>query len=103
LDLRCDLLHGLVLPEAKNRPPGGGKQGTCLEISFNVAVELRPPILAVRLRGTAVIRARVPEAPINEDGKSRTREGDIDPYAPAGESNIEVLPKPQAPGVETGS
>jgi hypothetical protein len=48
-----------------------------LSVALHVARELRDPVVGVRLRQVQVLRAAVPEAPVDEDGDALAGEGDV--------------------------
>jgi len=66
-----------VTPDAEDTPTGCSQRLGGRLIAGNVARDFALPILAVVLRHTAVVPAAVPEAAVNEDGKSGASENEI--------------------------
>lgn len=83
-DRVCGVRRRLVLPHPNDAPPGGPKVRVGLPIAGDIPRELVCPPGGVRLRTRCMLRTRVPEAPIHEDGHLRPREHDVC-SAPAGQ------------------
>ena len=62
---------------AERAPPGGGQGLIDPVIASHVAVELRPPVVAVGAGAGPVLWAPMPEAAVDEDGDPPPREDDI--------------------------
>jgi hypothetical protein len=77
LNLSSRLLGIFMLPDPKHDPPGLSKRAVHALIAGNVALKLWRPIGAVDPGDIAVIRAAVPEAPIDEDGDPTLGEDDV--------------------------
>lgn len=69
--------HGLVLPHPEYRPSETRQVQIGLAVPLHVAAQLRRPPGRVGRRVCAVGGARVPEAPVYEDGHLRPRERDV--------------------------
>src|SRR5699024_3363246 len=67
----------LVLPEPEDAPSCVGERACGPEIAFSVRNDLRPPIGDVGLRLHVMLRAAVPEAPVDEDCDPNAREDDV--------------------------
>ena len=59
-----------MFPEAEDQPACFGQLGFDFGIALPVASELGKPVSAVAAGFTAVPRAAVPEAPVDENGKT---------------------------------
>jgi hypothetical protein len=68
-----------MLPHVHHRPAHPVKLLIFLPVSGNVALKLLPLPFAVVLRHHSMVRAGMPEAPINEDRYLGRGEGDIRP------------------------
>jgi hypothetical protein len=85
-----------VLPYMHRNPAHGVKLHVFLAITFHVAREFSLPPLAVIFRQNAMVRARVPETPIDEHGNARPGERDI---RTAGQPRV-IHPVPQTAPVQ---
>ena len=85
-----------MLPYMHRNPAHGVKLHVFLAITFRVAREFGLPPLAVIFRQNAMVRARVPETPIDEHGNARPSERDI---RTAGQPRM-IDPVPQAAAVQ---
>lgn len=99
LDAVGRFVHRLVLPHADDRPAERGESCVRLPVALDVAIELRRPVVGVGLRRSAVDRAAVPEAAIDEDCDTGTREDDVRPGA-QGAVNPEIDSEAKATPVE---
>lgn len=100
LDSVHDVVRRLMFPKPENPPPLGLKQQRCAVIALAVAFELVLPPDRVRLRDDAVLRAHVPEAPIEEYNNLRTSPNDISTEAAPRYEAAEIDPVPVAPRVQ---
>lgn len=66
-----------MLPESEDGPPPGTKLGTGVQIAGTISLDLVSPPVRVRLGRDVVLRASVPEAPIEKDCHLRLREDQI--------------------------
>lgn len=66
-----------MLPDAQDPPPGTDELGVVSPVSIAVPRQLGIPPLGVDGWTSAVVRARMPEAPVEEDGQARSREDDV--------------------------
>jgi hypothetical protein len=66
-----------VLPDAQDPPPGTEELGVVSPVSIAVPRQLGIPPLSVNCWTGAVVRARMPEAPVEEDGQARSGEDDV--------------------------
>jgi hypothetical protein len=66
-----------MFPEAQDNPPGCFESRAGVQISGNVASDLRPPVVGMGLRCHEVLRTTVPEAAVDEDGDTLPREGNV--------------------------
>lgn len=76
-NLLADVFGVLVLPEPQDLPSEAAQRVGVTAVPFHVARKFRAPPVCVVLRLCRVQRAPVPEAPINEDNDSSSREDDI--------------------------
>jgi hypothetical protein len=67
----------LVCPDADDRPSCLLEVGISAPVTRDVGLDLLPPPFRVRLRPGHVFRAAVPEATVDEDSNSGTRENDV--------------------------
>src|SRR5262249_39809026 len=67
----------LVLPHPDDDPASGAERRRVPCVTVPVSLELRTPILRVRLGLRAVCRTRVPEAAIDEHSDALTREDPV--------------------------
>lgn len=96
-DAACCFFEGLMLPNTNDRPPSSLEGGVIAQVAVYVARDLRVPVVAVRDRLSAVLRARVPETPVDEDSDSSSRENDVCTTGTARlGSDIDVEPQPTA-------
>lgn len=82
-----------VLPDTHDSPTRAHQSFIGCLVTLDVAAQLRRPVPLVRRRLPAVLRANVPEAPVDENGDFLGRENDVwaDPH-PFGQVEAEVLP-----------
>lgn len=66
-----------MLPESQHHPTGVIQSRSRLSVTALVALQLRQPIVRIRLRHHEVFRASVPEAPIDEHRDPATREHNV--------------------------
>lgn len=71
------MLRVLVLPDPDCRPASNGKREIHPSISLDIATELGHPIRVIARWDVSVLGARMPEAPIDEDGDPATGKYDI--------------------------
>lgn len=81
----------IVFPDAQYGPSRAGKCSGLDFVAFHVPEQLRSPIPDVHARLTAMSRATMPKATINEYGDSLSCEGDIRPDKPAIYTNRKIL------------
>jgi hypothetical protein len=72
-----------------------GQRGVSLSIAFNIAGDLRLPVGAVRTRHLKVLRAAMPETPIDKDRHAGTREDHIGSDSETSNLQSQVLSKPK--------
>lgn len=77
LDAIGDLDRRLVFPSAHNDPPKGMELLVGVAIPCDVAIQLGSPVRRVGARIGSVLRAPVPEAPVDEDGELMSSEHDV--------------------------
>lgn len=75
----CGIDDVLVLPNSETAPPVLFEERVDSSITFSVGVQLVAPPLTVVLRKRGVFRAPVPEATVDEDGHSCSREHEVSP------------------------
>jgi len=86
----------LVLPHANGRPPSGLEPLVSVPVPQAVPFDLGYPVVGVRRWRNIVLRARVPEAAIHEDGHMSLREDQVGPSADRGDGReVHSVPKPQ--------
>lgn len=93
----------IVCPEPQDRPAGRFERSRLFAIPFDVAVQLRRPILAVHLRPLTVLWAAVPETSVHEDRDFALCEDDVRTDEPPVDANREVLPEAIAKSVKRGA
>lgn len=85
-------LHVGVLPEAQDEPALAHEVRVGLAIPLDIASQLSPPPGCVADRLGRVVRASMPEAPVDEDGDARAREEDVGATArEAGERMVDAV------------
>ncbi len=70
-------LRVLVLPRSHKEPPVLAKSGLIATVAGDVPSNLRSPVVGIRSRSHAVVRAAVPDAAVDGNGHSLSREDDI--------------------------
>jgi hypothetical protein len=70
-------IHRNVLPYSQNRPSRVREKTICLRVPLAVSRNLLSPEVSVDLRGDVVLRASVPEATVQKDGKACRGEDQI--------------------------
>ena len=68
-----------MLPDSDDFPARCLQERIRLRIPLYVALELRSPVLLIRPGNRAMVRAKVPEATIDEDSDLRGAEDDVRP------------------------
>lgn len=93
--MRRNLLWVLVLPETKDDPAEGYEELVVLPVSAHVAAELGLPKRGVRRGHRRVLRAAMPEAPVDEHGDTPLREDDVRPGGcpPARDPVVDSVPE----------
>ena len=76
-----DRVERLMLPESKDGPARIAKRPCHGDITFTIPFELDSPVVRVGRWLSSVFGACVPEAPIDHDRQSASREGDVDSSA----------------------
>jgi hypothetical protein len=61
-----------MFPEAKHCPTRRRKFLVSITITFNIGLDLFPPVTSIGLRRNKMIRAPVPEASVDENSNPRT-------------------------------
>lgn len=79
-----------VLPDPDNLPPGGGEEFIVASITVHVSLELGDPVVGVRLRDVAMVRADVEKARVHEDRHTLLREDHVGPYPDTGHDHRQV-------------
>jgi hypothetical protein len=74
------ILDSHVLPKSHYRPTCGAHRYVDLMVPLDVASQLRLPVAHVDARRPAMLRAPVPEAPIDENCQPRSRKGYVHPH-----------------------
>jgi hypothetical protein len=96
-DLCLDPVRGhvrvLMLPQALDGPAGLAESSVVSPIAIDIGGELRQPILAVAVGHRAMLGARVPEAPVDENSELQPREHDVGPDPNLTSPDEEVLPE----------
>ena len=77
LDLPCGVLGVLVLPYANGLPPCGAQSAVGVLVTLGICSELSFPPISVCFGSRSMLRARVPEAAVDEDGHPLARERDV--------------------------
>lgn len=90
----------LVLPDPDDTPPCGSERVINRAIAFDVACELGLPVLDVHLRGSAVLRTSVPEAPVDEHSHPSSREDNVCAHPTVERLNGVVNAEAKAPAVQ---
>ena len=88
-----------VLPDPQDPPPGGTQCGVSVTVPGTVQVDLPAPPFGVRLRRHVVVRAAVPEAPVDEDREPGAGEGDVDGSS-AVSWNLDLHTEPEPSSME---
>lgn len=93
-----------MLPDS-DYPPADRREKTIkFPVALDIALQLRSPIPTVRSWCDSVDRADVPEAPVNEDGESMSRKGDICRHLPTtAECHHELFPEPETAAMKLRS
>jgi hypothetical protein len=91
-----------VLPDPPDQPALLRQRLVHALVAFGVRRELRRPVGDVALRHSAVLRAGMPEAAVEEHGDLGPGEDDVRMHAYLARPDEEVLPKPKTPGVQLG-
>ena len=90
-----------VLPYANNAPTRVRERTVHLSIAIRVPPKLRLPVVGVGTRNIAVLRAPMPEAPVDEDRYPTTREDHINAnQAPRRQAHGVVDPEAEADAVQ---
>lgn len=76
-DLHGDFVGILVFPEPNNDPSRSPQCQIRLEVSLNIAIDLRIPIGRVGPRTRVVLGAAMPVATVNEDGNFQPCEQNV--------------------------
>ncbi len=99
--------HGLggrvdwnVLPDSYYLPAVLLQRRRRSPVALDVPAELLRPVLRVRPRDPAMLRATVPEAPVNEYRQPPTREDDVHLDSDLARPEEIVLPKPRSAAME---
>lgn len=95
-----DLFRVVMLPETRYSPAGFAETCSGFDISRNCSRQLRSPVPLVRLDFVPVLRARVPEAAIDEHRDPMPREHNVG-RAPIGGNRPYCHPVPKARGMQT--
>jgi hypothetical protein len=82
-----------VFEKPEDTPPGGFEGLVVGPVALDVPRELRRPIVAVRARRLPVLRAPVPEAPIDEYGDAHSGENDVRSDPPMTDWDAKIFPK----------
>jgi hypothetical protein len=69
--------HVFVFPESHDRPPALLQLARCLGVSASIALDLGGPELGVRLSDGVMLRAAMPEAPVDEDREPQSGKHDV--------------------------
>jgi hypothetical protein len=85
-----------MLPNPDDLPSGLGKGIVVVAVASDVAIELLGPVVGVCARRGPVLRAPMPEAPVNEHRDSLAWEYDVSSAAKSLQRSM-VLPKPEPP------
>ena len=100
---RCDEVRSHlgvdVLPDPQDLPPGGTQFGVSVTVPGTVQVDLPAPPFGVCLRRYVVLRAAVPEAPVDEDREPGPCEGDVDGSS-AVSRNLDLHTEPEPSSME---
>ncbi len=78
LHTRRGVVERVVLPDANDYPAGRGERHVRFFVSLAVPVDLGGPPCRVAPRDPAMLRAPMPETPVDEHGDLRAREGNVD-------------------------
>jgi hypothetical protein len=87
----------LMLPYADDEPAEPCQVIVVTTVALTVPLDLRRPVLRVRLGEDSVTRAAVPEAAVNEDCDAGAQEDDVDPRGASTRSDPEVDAEPKTP------
>lgn len=90
----------VMLPHAKNLPAGTMQSRVGGSISFSGALQFGYPVALIRRGRMAMLRARVPEATIHEDGQPMASEYDVGSQSAVPDIQAEVLPESIACSVQ---
>jgi hypothetical protein len=100
-------LHGylgiLVLPSMNDDPTGLGECEVYGSIALLVPSELGNPVRPVGSGDVLMLRAAVPEAPVDEHGNARSREYNVGPHPGCASPDPEILAEPEALAMQLGS
>lgn len=93
----------VVCPEPQDSPAGRFERSRLFAIPFDVALQLRRPILAIHLRPLTVLWAAMPETSVHEDRDFALCEDDVRTDEPPVDTNREVLPEAIAKAMKRGA
>lgn len=89
-----------MLPGPKHHPTGVCKGSVDGAVPGDVSLELRSPVVRVRLRLVAVDRTAVPEAAVDEHREARPREDNVRANEPIRGADRKVRPESMAVPVQ---
>lgn len=90
-----------MLPEPEDCPAGGSQYPGLCAIAGCVAFEFRQPVVVVDAGSAAVLRAAVPEAPVDENGDAALGKDNVWADEPAFHSDRMVLEKAVTPPMQS--